>query len=338
MEINLIQAYSRGQLSDRERAQVARLRKSRPDLRLLFDLIDACRRLASPKTGRVAPISRQQAELLFIRLLSFNIRRRHAAAFLAQLGDASFLALLQPLLVTATTPATEVDEPGVRIRSDAEIYHSLIAQLDAAPARRISGFSPFFIDYARRLRKPVIIALSAIACAAILVMRSAGHPLYIKYFETGQPVMFDSSAGSAALRSSPAKDGGERDEIGADFKLALASYVDGRYREALAQFVRIEKSASLSQWSPAVSNDFYLYYGLTHLQLAGRRGRKAHVDEAIRCLSLCAEDERQERREAALFFLALAHSMRGDEQSAARSLRAIQPQSIYFEDAQKLEH
>ncbi|MBN1465033.1 hypothetical protein JXA02_04680 [candidate division KSB1 bacterium] len=326
-DFDLIQSVLRGRLTAREEAEVARLKRG-PKWRLLFDLIDGCSRLAKPKRGRVAPLSQQRAELLFIRLLSLRIRRRDAALFLAHLSDPSFYALLRPLLATAATPAAVVDEPGVRIRSDAEIYDALITRLAGAPARPVM---PLLAD---RLRKPAVIVAGALACAVIclLVLRPA-DPLYDKYFAAGQPVLAPPTGGAeSALRSSG---DGRTAAVADDIKLAMASYMDGRYREALAQFAEIEKSAAAAPWPAAVRRDFYFYYGLSHLHLAGR-WRQRHVDEAIRCLSLSRSADVAGTADSIHFFLALAYSLRGDTGSAAQAVRDIPQQSIYFEDARRM--
>ena len=82
MERTLVQAYIHQRLSDREKLEVEKLKESKPEFRLLMDLIDACCELVDPQYIRGPAISGRRAENLFIRLLTFNIRRQDAAVFL----------------------------------------------------------------------------------------------------------------------------------------------------------------------------------------------------------------------------------------------------------------
>ena len=352
MERTLVQAYIHQRLSDQEKLEVEKLKESKPEFRLLIDLIDACREIVDPSQTRVPAISGRRAENLFIRLLSFHIRRQDAAVFLAGLSDPIFFSTIQPLLVTATTPESDEtdDLNGLRVMSDAEIYQNLMANLDKKPFVRkkfgvfcaISGSAG--LERLRRLlwSKPAFITGVALICLlfAFLLVRRPENPVYRTYFGAPHPVLLQghSSGFENSLRSFQS-DSSRAHEIWTGYKLAMASYMNRQYKEALTQFQNIEAEFDAAYRSERdVLFEFFFYYGMTHLNLAGSRGHQKHLDETIRCLLKCEHiiGPGFANSDDVSFFLALAHSMRGDQVALNRRLDEISQQSFYFEDAKRL--
>jgi hypothetical protein len=356
-KIQLVQKYLRHDMSERDELELSQL-KNTFAYQLLIELIDACHEVANADREITAPasFSDDQLELLFIRLLTFHIKKRDAVTFLAELADPSFVQKSVEMLSTACAleGAVADDMPEVRIQTDEDIYATLMARLGkksrkSVLARLLPSFHSLTnvgVAFVQLWKKPAFIAAVSTVCLAVFLIVYTSQPtneIYAKYVDNQQMTRLTPSLRSGIntpLRS--ADSAAQTNIISTAYKLALASYMNESYKTALADFKKAENMLNTldeSQKNAYFSIEFYYYYGMTHLHLAGGKGQhRQHLISAIRCLSasLDASDSSSAGHDNILFFLALAYSMRGHQDHVKTLVAQIPENSPFYSEAQQL--
>ena len=182
---------------------------------------------------------------------------------------------------------------------------------------------------------------------SVVLLVYTGQPtneIYTKYFDNQQLMRLSlspRSATDAPLRS--ADSATQTSRLSIAYKLALASYMNESYKTALEEFKKTENLLNTldeSEKNAYFIKEFYYYYGVTHLHLAGSKGQhRQHVDGAIRCLSasLDVSDKNSPEHDRILFFLALAYSMRGDAGNLETLVAQIPESSRFYSEARQLQ-
>lgn len=361
MEDQLILKYIHNGLSEHEKSEFVQRRQAHAAFDLLVTLVDACVEIIGSGPIRQAkPVQTTvDAEILLIRLLSFHINKQDAARFLASLTQPLFYQRVLPSLKLATTPETELCDamPDIQMQTDEQIYARLAAQLPtraSAAARlkvlcaslRIKHRTPMWGQW---IRKPALVALVGAVCLLAIMLpqwRQPEHALYVKYIKSSEsPIRLQRERSydfAAALRSDKADEKAQGEEMSTAYKLALASYMSGEFKQALSEFKKAENLLGALEKNPENAYfivDYYFYYAMTHLNLAGARGQKKdHLDAAVRCFSQCTDFSRQydiELDDDILFFSLLARHMRGDIVTLDETNHKLS-QSPYSDDLKQL--
>ncbi|MBN1482559.1 hypothetical protein EH223_10975 [candidate division KSB1 bacterium] len=361
MEAQLIQKYIQHTLSEQEKSQLREQQKTNPALGLLVKLVNACLDVVVDKQIRRATpvLTAVDAEILLIRLLSFHINKKDAARFLASLAQPTFYQRALASLKIATMPESELSDamPEIRIQTDAEIYRTILSNLDVNNSVRerfksllsALGFTHIAPAWKRWSRRPAWVALVSAVCLVAIILSQwpqPKHALYVKYIESAERsirLQRDTPHPySIFLRSVHSDAVDESEEITTTYKLALASYMNQEYEHALPDFEKIENMLDTLEKTKENAYfliDFYFYYGMAHLNLVGTRGQnKDHLNKAIRCFSQCRTSGERfdiELDDDILFYTLLAHDIRGDTEKLDDTIQRLL-KSPYSNDVKQL--
>ncbi len=352
----LIKRYIAGTLSKQEIDSLESVRRTDKETDLLLDIIKACKEKARPKLKppkRQQELNQNDIEVLLMRLLTFNIKKQDAALLLNQLHHAPhFLDKLRPTLSVATTPFSD-DEEDLTMQSDEQILQHLLDSSKAKKATIAEKIKKSWQRFWDNLPIPEKnwVGGPAVAFAVILLFltvhtildnpaRSKAYKIYFAsdsaYISRG----FDLSPQSTLRGGGTGSDKGPNhklSDIALNLDIAREFYRDKDFKEALALLnslsPQIESIASLPE-ATEIRSQFYFYYGMTHLGLAGGKVfYKSYIKKAVQYLKV-ADDiiftGKEKHQDDVVFFLSYAYTLLGDERTAAAYASMIPKDSPFY--------
>ncbi len=363
-----IRAYLEGKCEAKELARLQSLRRKDRIAELLMELMDRLRR----HSNRIIPsqVGQFQAEIgmdaALESLLAGTMRAQEAQHVLeALIHSPSYyerFLLKTARIANATKGQADPDLHKIHVREDGEIL-ALIKSASATPRKKEkAGFAKYVSgalqDFWAKLRgtsaaRPVIARWPAAAFAIVVAIVSlsiwrlsnrAEHHFTYYLFPDRVPYEYDGLAWRGASDSS---DDPRLQAMKRQFKFAISDYTARRYQEAISQFQELRSEIASLQTPTADSTtlafirDYYFYFGLAHFGYSNDPGLNQPVKThqlglAIHLLSQAERianhiDPQGTERED--YFLGLAFKFSARTDSALFHLRAIPPESVFYQDS-----
>jgi len=360
-------------------AQIQSIRQGDKEADLLLEIINACLKKIKPKLKKYKisdDLNQDDIELLLMRLLTFNIKKRDASTFLHQLyHNDKFYDHLQPALSVAATPYPEAAEnlKNITLQSEKQVFDYLVKNASRGERRRVPWFKKLWGDLLEHLpTKDGGFGLPAIAIASFLVLflvgrvlwqNPAGTDIYKTYFASetayasSQISLHLAANSTSRLRGGsqaiPSKEGSILQSVKTPEKLAKISsqldiahgfYSEKYFSNALTELEAVEPQILSLGASPAADTltaQFHFYYGMSHLGLADKKlTYKRHARKAIDHLKaadrILALQNGKKHQEEITFFLGYAYTLMGDKKSARNCLSSISKESKFYQQSQML--
>jgi hypothetical protein len=332
---------------------------------LLLEMVKICLKKAPLPSRHRKNIVLSPSEIsnLFLKILTADCSKKEAGDFLAQLFfNDHFYGDLHPFLQTTALPndAKASSLQGVKILSDEQLLNIVFSkraekQKTLKDAQSFAQRFQNFISKTVRLKSPAFAAaLLLIVITLILSLHRRPNPVYVAYFETPSHPYFSNSF-SAAERESYASNfrsfslTADKHQDAAildlhnQLQVGLAGYLAKDYHSAVVQFEKLEKTAESTDSSSeflAWQQEYYFYYGMAHLGLAGgKMFHRSHLLKAIRYLehALSASESRKPQTSDEIhFFLGLAYDLDGNRGDARRQFQHISTESQFYDAAYEL--
>ena len=343
---------------------IRHLRQSDACADLLFDILDACLKKATPKLRRtsIRMLNQVEIESLFLRLLTFDFNKKDALTFLHQLyHNPQFYEQLEPSLSTATTlysPQMELSS-NIILQDDEQIFQYIDAQSKKQEPRRREGFSwwqEITTILSIWLSDKRFSALAAVSALLVIVFLNTNlffaidKTIYKSYFGSEPP--YSSLITTHLPEAADVHRGGSADPKSAqlynpenfqhllamlttNLDIAQEYYHLKEFQAAHAQLAKMSRSIEEIDNNPkswGLACQYYYIFGLTELALALEKGDKSYFNQAVDHLEKAdalLKEETNASRDDVLFFLGFAYSQIDNQSMAITALDQISRNSPF---------
>jgi hypothetical protein len=368
---SLIRNYVVGKSSNAQIESIDNLKKKDSVAELLFELVDACLKITKPKVRyfqNYKELNQDEIEILIMRLLTFNIRKKDASIFLQQLfHNPRFYDQLEPSLSIATTPYSyQMKSPtGIKVHKDAHIFKYLVEHEKSAKKYHRKAVRSFWFQRLDLFKYGINTANGpAIAFVSIIVIAFAaysywdnparteiyksylaGESAYISQnFSNGAPeIAYTILRGSTGSQESTAANSA-LNNLSSEIDIARDYYEFKQFKTAHTLFKEMSSRVSAISEQPEALptiKQYHFYFGMTHLGIAGKKiVPKSHLLEAI--VHLKKADELAPKDPGVLkdeirFFLGFAYTLIDDNYTADIYLCKIKKDSPFYNKANELQ-